>query len=439
MKTVRGLLALSPLAVFLVAYVATSIAAGDFYRIPVSAAFLLACIYSVLIAKGKLNERVETFSRGAANSNVLLMIWIFILAGAFAGTAKDIGSIEATVNLTLSILPPRLMFAGLFLTACFISMAVGTSVGTIVALAPIGAGIAAQTGSSTAYMAAVIVGGALFGDNLSFISDTTIASTRAAGCEMRDKFKTNILIILPAVVVVTLIYVIHGQSVESMAGNAPVEWLKIMPYLLIIVLALSGLNVTVILPIGIAANFIIGIATGSTDWISWLESAGRGISGMSDLIIVTLLAGGLLEMIKAAGGLEWLIEKLSSRARGARGAQLSIAALVSIANLCTANNTIAIITTGGIAKDIAGRFGIDPRKTASLLDTFSCMVQGIIPYGAQVLMAAGLSSVAPTAIIPYLYYPFIMGGCALLAILLDLPRMTSATPSLPDNGDCGRN
>lgn len=420
----RGLLALSPLAVFLAVYLVSSIIAGDFYRVPVSSAFLVACIFAVLIAKGPLRSRLDTFSRGAGDPNVLLMIWIFILAGAFAGTAKDIGSIDATVNLTLGIIPPKMLFAGLFLTACFISMAIGTSVGTIVALVPIGAGIAAQTGTSEAYMAAVIVGGALFGDNLSFISDTTIAATRAVCCEMRDKFKANIKIVLPAVVVVTAIYFLQGRSVDVAAAREAVEWVKVLPYILVIVLALCGLNVTLILSLGIAANAVIGWTTGSLGWVDWLESAGRGVAGMGDLIIVTLLAGGLLALIREAGGLDFIINGLTRAAHGPKGAQASIAALVSLANVCTANNTIAIITTGSIAKDISERFGIDPRKTASILDTFSCMVQGIIPYGAQVLMAASLASVAPTAIIPYLYYPFVMGLCAILAIAFNFPRFS---------------
>ena len=426
----RGLLALSPLGVFLAVYLISSLLAGDFYRVPVSSAFLIACIFAVFTAKGPLRSRIDTFSRGAGDPNVLLMVWIFILAGAFAGTARDIGSVDATVNLTMSVVPPGMLFAGLFLTACFISMAIGTSVGTIVALVPIGAGIAAQTGSSEAYMAAVIVGGALFGDNLSFISDTTIAATRAAGCEMRDKFKVNILIVLPAVAAVVAIYLLQGRSVAVSAFSAAVNWIKVLPYVLVIVMALCGLNVTLILSVGIAAGAVIGWTTGCMGWVDWLESVGRGVAGMSDLIIVTLLAGGLLAMIREAGGLDFIISGLTRAARGRRGAQASIAALVSLANVCTANNTIAIITTGSIAKDISDRFSIDPRKTASILDTFSCMVQGIIPYGAQVLMASSLASVTPTAIIPYLYYPFLMGLCAILAIVFDFPRFK--------DGVCGR-
>ena len=416
-KVGRGIAALSPLAVFLVVYLVSSLVAGDFYRVPIAAVFLLACVWAVIIAPGPLTERIETFSRGAGHPNVLLMIWIFLLAGAFAGTAKDIGAIDATVSLTLGVVPPGMMFAGMFLTACFISMAIGTSVGTIVALVPIGAGLAAPSGVEPAYMAAIIVGGAFFGDNLSFISDTTIAATRAAGCEMRDKFRTNLRIIAPAVVIVTAVYLLQGRSVSVIETPGTVNWVKILPYLLIIVLALLGRNVTLVLSLGILANAVIGFAAGDFGWVGWLESVGRGIAGMSDLIIVTLLAGGLLEMIRSGGGLDLIISSLTRHISSKRGAKATIAALVSLANVCTANNTIAIITTGGIARELADRYRVDPRKTASILDTFSCLIQGMLPYGAQLLMAAGLTGLSPAAIIPFLYYPFVMGLCAILAIV----------------------
>ncbi|MBQ0025614.1 MAG: Na+/H+ antiporter NhaC family protein [Bacteroidales bacterium] len=423
----KGLKALSPLVVFLLTYLVSSIVAGDFYKVPVASAFLVACIYAVIIAHGTLTDKIETFSKGAGNSNVLLMVWIFILAGAFAGTARDIGAIDATVAATLNVIPSRMLYAGFFLIACFISMSIGTSVGTIVALVPIATGIALHSGTSTAMMAGVIVGGSFFGDNLSFISDTTIASTRAVGCEMRDKFKTNIKIILPAVIAVTILYLIKGQGVGSIQEHLPVNYVKLVPYLIVIALALSGRKVTVVLTIGIAANMVIGFIYGDFTWTGWLASAGSGIAGMNDLIVITLLAGGLLEIIRQEGGLDYIIYLLTRRIRGRRGAQLSIAALVCLANLCTANNTIAIITTGGIAKDITDRFHLDPRHTASILDTFSCLIQGIIPYGAQVLMAAGLASVSPTEILQYLYYPMLMGLCALAAIIICPPKSRRKT------------
>ena len=415
----KGLLALSPVVVFLAVYLVSSLVSGDFYKIPVSAAFLFASVYAVAITPaGRLDKRLAVFSEGAGHPNVLLMIWIFILAGAFAATAKEIGAIDATVHFALRVIPGKMLFAGFFLTACFVSFAMGTSVGTIVALVPITAGIAGETGIDPAQLTAVVVGGAFFGDNLSFISDTTIAATRAAGCEMRDKFKANLLIVLPAFLVVTVIYLLQGQSVHAMPEASVAEWYKLLPYLLVICMALLGMNVTLVLSLGILANAVLGLCTGSIGWTGLLVSAGAGIAGMADLIIVTLLAGGMLALIRYNGGLDYLVEVLTRRIKGPRGAQLSIAALVSLANLCTANNTIAIITTGEISKRISERFGVSSKRMASLLDTFSCVVQGLIPYGAQLLMASGLAGLSALDIIPRLYYPFALCVSALLAILI---------------------
>lgn len=437
MSTRKGLIALSPLAVFLLVYLLTSLIVKDFYAVPVTSAFLVASIYAVLTTGGlKLSERIEIFSTGAGNPKVLLMIWIFILAGAFAQTAKDIGAVDATVGLTLSIIPPKMLFAGLFLTSCFISMAMGTSVGTIVALVPIAAGIASETGSSVAFMTAIIVGGAFFGDNLSFISDTTIAATRAMDCSMSDKFRVNLFIVAPAVIAVLAIYIAMGAGTQAVIPSEPVQWLKLLPYLMVIVMAVLGLNVVLVLTMGIALNFILGISDASLNWVSWLSSMGEGIAGMGSLIVVTMLAGGMMELIRYNGGLSFLIEKLASSlgANAAEGrpgpglkrrAEFCIAGLVSLANLCTANNTIAILTTGGIAKDVADRFGLDRKKAASILDTFSCFIQSLIPYGAQLLMASGLAGVDSAHIISYLYYPLILGIVAILAILFRYPRRFS--------------
>ena len=426
----RGLLALTPLVVFLCVYLVSSIIVQDFYCIPISSAFLIASIYALIISKGKtLEERIGVFSEGAGNKNVLLMIWIFVMAGAFAATAKQIGAIDATVNIALKILPGKLLYAGLFLASCFISM----SIGTIVALVPIAAGIAEElalggaTGftSSTAFITAIIVGGSFFGDNLSFISDTTIAATRTQECSMKDKFKTNIRIVGPAALIVTVLYIIMGSSIEFTPATGQIKWMLLIPYVLVIGLALSGVNVIAVLGIGIAVNGLLGAINGSLGWSGFLESIGGGISGMGDLIIVTLLAGGMLELIRVNGGLDYIVNLMTRRINGKRGAELSIASLVALANLCTANNTIAIITVGGIARDISKRFGLDPRKSASILDTFSCLIQGLIPYGAQLLMAAGLAGISTVSIIGHLYYPMVMGTCAILAILLRLPRKYS--------------
>ena len=428
----NGWLAISPLLVFLAVYFVSSIIAKDFYTVPVSSAFIIASIYAIVITSSRtLEERMIVFSRGAANTNILQMIWIFILAGAFAATAKQIGAIDATVNLALKMLPGNLLYAGLFIAACFISMSIGTSVGTIAALVPIGADIAGKIDpigahpGLTAFISAIIVGGSFFGDNLSFISDTTIAATRTQGCSMKDKFKTNILIVGPAALIVCGLYIFMGLSVESVPHTGDVDLLLIVPYMLIIVLALLGLDVSLVLTTGLVVTALIGFCKGLLTWTGWMQAIGNGITSMSDLIIVTLLAGGMLEMIRFNGGLDSITRGLTKNIYGKLGAELSIAGLVSLSNICTANNTIAIITVGSIAKNISARFGLDPRKTASILDTFSCLIQGLIPYGAQLLMAAGLAGISSLSIISYLYYPFVMGACALLAILLRLPRKYS--------------
>ncbi len=421
-----GLLALSPLAVFLGIYLVSSLIAKDFYKIPIAAAFLIASAYALLISKkAPIEDKIAVFSRGAGHKNVLLMLWIFILAGAFAETARQIGAIDATVAATLHILPPSMLFVGLFLASCFISMAIGTSVGTIVALVPVAAGIASESGFDTGFITAIVAGGAFFGDNLSFISDTTIAATKTQGCLMSDKFKVNLKIVAPAALAVAVMYIIIGHGASFSAPADPVNWTRLIPYVLVIGLAMSGVNVVEVLAIGIVVNAIIGFCQGTLTWTTWLGSIGTGIAGMGDLIIVTMLSGGMLEVIRENGGIDYLVRILTKGISGKRGAEFSIAALVSMANVCTANNTIAILTTGRIAKDITTRFGLDPRKTASILDTFSCMIQGLLPYGAQMLMASGLAGISSLSIIKYLFYPYTMGAFAVLAILLRYPRKYS--------------
>ena len=425
-KHISGWWALSPLFVFLCLYLITSIIVNDFYKVPITVAFLVSSCYAIAITRGlKLDQRVYQFSVGASNKNIMLMIWIFILAGAFAQSAKEMGAIDATVNLTLHILPDNLLLAGIFIASCFISLSIGTSVGTIVALTPVATGLALKTGIDLPFMVAIVVGGSFFGDNLSFISDTTIASTKTQGCVMRDKFRVNSMIVVPAALIVLIIYIIQGLSITAPPQIQEIEWLKVIPYLVVLGTAIAGINVMIVLLLGIISTAIIGLATGSFGIFDWFGAMGNGITGMGELIIITLLAGGMLETIRYNGGIDFIIGKLTRHVNGKRGAELSIAALVSIANLCTANNTIAIITTGPIAKDIAGRFNLDRRKTASILDTFSCFIQGIIPYGAQLLMAAGLAKISPISIVGNLYYPFTMGTFALLAILFRYPRRYS--------------
>ena len=422
----KGLIALSPLMVFVLFYLVTSIIAGDFYKIPITVAFLVSSCYAIIISGGKpLMQRINTYSRGAATEQMMLMIWIFILAGAFAYSAKMMGSIDATVNLTLSLLSPQMLLAGMFLAACFISLSIGTSVGTIAALVPIAAGVANETGTDVAMMTAIIVGGSFFGDNLSFISDTTIMATQTQGCRLSDKFRVNSFIVAPAAVAILIIYLIMGQGVSAPAHVASVEWVKVIPYLTVLISAIIGMNVMGVLMMGLLLTGIIGILTGTFDIYGWFGAMGEGILSMGELIIVTMMAGGMLELIREQGGIDFLIRLLTRRVNSKRGAELSIAVLVSLVDICTANNTVAILTVGGISKQIGDRYGVDNKKCASILDTFSCMVQGVIPYGAQLLIAAGLASLNPVSIVPYLYYPLALGIVALLSILFRYPKRYS--------------
>jgi len=419
-------MALLPLVVFLVSYLFVSIIVDDFYKMPITVAFLISAIVSIVITPGKsLASRIEQFSVGAANKNIMLMIWIFILAGAFAQTAISMGAVDATVNLALSILPDYLLIGGIFAAACFISISIGTSVGTIVALTPIAVGIAEKSDISLAMMTAVVVGGSLFGDNLSFISDTTIAATKTQGCEMKDKFNANIRVVAPIAIIVFIVYIIMGMNIHVNSSIYEVDLIKVVPYLFVITCALAGMNAIRLLILGTLLSGTIGIITNSFDPMTWMSTMGDGIMNMSELIIISLLAGGVLELIRYNGGIEYIIKAITSKVNSKRGAELSIAALVGFANLCTANNTIAIITAGPIAKRVANKFDIDPRKSASILDTFSCFIQGIIPYGAQLLMAAGLAKISPIEIIPHLYYPFLLGIATILSIIFRYPRKYS--------------
>ena len=422
----KGLIALSPLFVFIAFYLITSIIAGDFYKIPITVAFMVSSIYAIIICNGKpLMQRINTYSRGAATEQMMLMIWIFVLAGAFAHSAKMMGSIDATVNLTLSLLPPQMILAGLFLAACFISLSIGTSVGTIAALVPIAAGVATETGTDVALMTAIIVGGSFFGDNLSFISDTTIMATQTQGCRLSDKFRVNVFIVAPAAIVILIVYFLMGTDVQTPQQIPPVEWVKVIPYLVVLITAILGMNVMAVLTLGILLTGLIGLLTGSFDIYGWFGAMGEGILSMGELIIVTMMAGGMLELIRQQGGIDFIIRLLTRRVNGKRGAELSIAALVSLVDICTANNTVAILTVGRISKEVGDRYGVDNKKCASILDTFSCTVQGLIPYGAQMLIAAGLASLNPVSILPYLYYPFALGIVALLSILFRYPKRYS--------------
>ncbi len=395
-------------------------------NLSLSVAFMISSIYAVIIFGGiPIKKRIDTFSKGAGASNLMLMLWIYVLAGAFATSAKSMGAIDATVNMALNFLPASLILPGLFLAACFISISIGTSVGTVVALVPIAAGIAHSTGSNTALITAIVVGGAYFGDNLSFISDTTVVATQTQNCNMSDKFKVNAMIVAPAAIIVLTIYAIMGADFHAPAHVEQVEYLKVIPYLAVLITAVVGMNVMSVLTIGLVLCGLIGILNGDYNIYGWFGAMGDGVLSMGELVIIAMMAGGMLEIIRENGGIDYVIEKITNKISGKRGAEFSIAALVSFVNICTANNTVAILTVGAISKKIGDRFGVDNRKAASILDTFSCCIQGIIPYGVQMLLAAGLANVNPIQIMTYLYYPIAIGLAASLAIIFRYPKKYS--------------
>lgn len=427
---------MSPLFLLIVLIVAFTVYSVDSSHqdtsLSLTVAFMISSIYAVAISGGMpVRKRVDTYSKGAGANNLMLMLWIYVLAGSFAASAKAMGAVDATVNLALSILPASMILPGLFLAACFISVSIGTSVGTVVALVPIAAGLAHSMDANVGMMTAIIVGGAYFGDNLSFISDTTVVATQTQNCKMSDKFKVNSMIVVPAAVLVLIAYSVMGVGLQAPTHINEVEYMKVLPYLTVLITAIAGMNVMAVLTLGTLLCGAIGIgshllgASGSYDLFGWFSAMGNGIIGMGELIIIAMMAGGMLEIIRENGGIDFIINKITAHVNSKRGAELSIAALVSMVNICTANNTVAILTVGNISKKIGDRFGVDNRKAASILDTFSCMVQGLIPYGVQMLLAAGLANLSPMDILPYLYYPLAIGVAALLAILLRYPKRYS--------------
>ena len=430
MSNKKGLLALSPL-ILLIAMIAlfTGYSAEESHKdtsLSLTVAFMISSIYAVAISGGMpIRKRIDTYSRGAGANNLMLMLWIYVLAGAFAASAKAMGAVDATVNLALSLLPASMILPGLFLAACFISLSIGTSVGTIVALVPIAAGLAHSVDANLALTVAIIVGGAYFGDNLSFISDTTVVATQTQGCQMSDKFRVNALIVIPAAIIILIIYGVLGAGTKAPTHIDAVQYMKVLPYIVVLVTAIAGMNVMAVLTLGSILCGIIGIIDGGYDIFGWFSAMGNGVIGMGELIIIAIMAGGMLEIIRENGGIDFIISKITVHVNSKRGAELSIAALVSMVNICTANNTVAILTVGNISKKIGDKFGVDNRKAASILDTFSCTIQGLIPYGVQMLLAAGLSGLSPLDIIPYLYYPMAIGLAALFAILFRYPRRFS--------------
>ncbi|MFR6472378.1 MAG: Na+/H+ antiporter NhaC family protein [Turicibacter sanguinis] len=417
--------ALLPLGLFLVLFVGSGVITGDFYYMPVLVAFMLAAACAFLFNRtATFNEKIAVFCKGAGHENIIMMIVIFLLAGAFSGVAKSIGAVDATVNMSLSVLPPNLVVAGLFVIASFISISMGTSVGTITALTPIGLGIANATGIPVPLVVGAVVGGGMFGDNLSMISDTTIAAVRTQGCELKDKFKVNFFIVLPAAIISLILLVVTTMSFDqttTMVGSF--EWIKVLPYLYILVGALVGINVFALLSSGVLVAGVIGLFTHAATLPDLIQSASSGMAGMQELAIICLIVGGTLELIKFNGGIQFLLHLLTSRIKSKKGAEFAIAGLVSLVDICTANNTIAIVVSGPLAKNIADEYEIDPKRSASLLDIFSSCWQGLIPYGAQLLGAAGLAAISPFEIIPYVHYPMLMGLFGLLAIMFGFPKI----------------
>jgi len=416
----KGLLALSPIFAMVVLLMVNAVIYGGVSNAPLLFIFVVSAMVSMALTRGvSFSERIAIFSRGAGSENLLLMVWIFMLAGAFAATAKEMGAAEAMVNVTLRFLPAKFALAGLFLAACLTSLCMGTSVGTIVALMPIAAGFADKTSMTLPLVAAAVVGGAFFGDNLSFISDTTIVSTQTQGCKLSDKFRFNIKMVLPAAIVGIVLYVFLGaEASEPLTTNlSPITFTKVLPYLAVLACAAFGMNVLMVLSLGSLLTLVTGWADGSYDLMGWTNAALTGVMGMSELILISMLAGGIFALIRYNGGLEFMIDLIIRRVKTRAGAEWSICGLVAFANICAANNTIAILSVGDIAKRVAEQFDIDPRRSASLLDTTSCCIQGILPYGAQLLMASGLAGISAMSIVPWLFYPALLALTVVITVI----------------------
>lgn len=413
-------IALLPIGVFLLIFIGSGIITGDFYSMPAIVGFLIALIVAFMQNK-KLSfvQKLHMASKGAGDENILTMCLIFLAAGAFSGAVRASGGVESTVNLGLSILPGGMAVAGLFVIGCFISISMGTSVGTITALAPIAAGISEKTGFPMAICAAAVVCGAMFGDNLSIISDTTIAAVKTQGCDMRDKFRENFKIILPAAIITLGLFLFLGQTDEfHIEGSLDYNLLKVVPYLVVLFGAVSGINVFVILIIGTALSMLVGLATGTFTAAKMFTHVGTGIYSMYDITVISIVVACIITLVKEYGGIEFVLNFIKSRISDAKGGELGIASLALLVDLCTANNTVAIVMAGPIAKDISEEFGVTPRRSASLLDMFSSMGQGLIPYGAQLLAAASLTGLTPFDIIPYCFYPLLMGLSGLVFIFI---------------------
>lgn len=409
-----------------VLFIVIGLIAGDFYKVPLIVVFVLVVAYALTITRIdartkqplRFMDRLHIFSRGAGHKSLLQMIWIFVLAGAFAESAKEMGAIDTMVQLAMRVTPPQIIHVGLFSAALLVSIGVGTSVGTIVAIVPFAVALAESAGLQIEMCVGAVIGGAFFGDNMSFISDTTIAATQCMGISMREKFVANLRVALPAAIITAAIYVVLGAHTEGrIVETTTIHWPLILPYLYVLVASLAGMHVLVVLFTANILTGIIGVATAQFDMGGWMASMTHGIGNMGELILLSMIAGGLLALIEYNGGVTWLIYKLSRRVTTARGAGFTIAALVSLVDMCTANNTIAILSVGDISRDISDHYGLSRRRAASVLDTYSCCMQGLLPYGAQILMAAGIASVSPVHLVPYVFYPIVLMFCASFYLL----------------------
>ena len=423
----KSLIALTPFFVFLGIYLGGSLILHDFYKIPIAIAAIIAAVVAIIMnRKRDVDEKIETFTKGAGNSTIILMCMIFILAGIFSSIAKETGAVDSTVNMALTYLPKQILLPGIFLIACFISLAIGTSTGTIAALGPIAVGLSESTMMPVALVLGAVLSGAMFGDSLSFISDTTIAATRTQGCRMDDKFKMNFIIVLPAAIAAFIIYYIVSGFIPMthLEHVGDFELYKVIPYIVVIIISIMGLNVFYVLITGIILSVLVGFISGSNIW-ELLNAAQAGVVGMTTLILISTILGGIVEVIKYNGGIEAVMSFMRKRMHGRRGAEFGIAILVSLINMCTANNTVAIVMTGPLAKNIADKYGIEGKRSASLLDISSCFVQGIIPYGAQILLAVsfvGIGVLSPFSIMKFAFYPYLTGICLIIAIVFNIPK-----------------
>ena len=412
-------IALLPIGVFLIIFLGAGIVFEDFYAMPAIVAFLIALFVAFLQNKElSFNKKIEVIAKGVGEENIITMSLIFLCAGGFSGAVTAAGGVDSTVNLGLSLIPAHFAVAGLFLIGCFISVSMGTSMGTIAALAPIAVGISEKTGFALSICIGAVVCGAMFGDNLSMISDTTIAAVKTQGCEMKDKFKANFFIVLPAAIITVLIFWLATRNMSfQLEENLNYSLWEVLPYMVVLLGALIGINVFVVLISGIVISLIVGVSMGHIALSEMFQVVGSGVTSMYDITVISIIVACIVSLVKEHGGIQFILNLIKSKINGRRGAEFGIALLALFVDACTANNTVAIVMTGPIAKEISEEFDVDPRRSASLLDMFTSVGQGIIPYGAQLLSAATLTGLTPLQIIPNLYYPLLMGVCGILAII----------------------